>query len=542
MDSKRLLMLLLWPLLAGGSAACGGSDEPRGTEEPPDIAPEALALPAPDDDLHAFVVDEARALAARPFRAPDPGEAARLATLTYGQVRAIRFRADSALWKGEAAFEVQFFHPGGGFVDPVRIASVASGQVMPLPVDLADYDVGVELDGVDLTLPPDAGPVGFRVLHPMNDADRFDEIVSFLGASYFRLVGPGQVYGLSSRGVAVDVGGPDGEEFPAFVAFWLERPEPEARSVTFYGLLDGPSLSGAYRFDLTPGDPGTAGPGGTVMEVDATLYARRAVPRLGVAPLTSMYLHGTFRSGGVDDVRPRVHDSEGLLMETSRGEWIWRPLTNRAALQATVLRDRGPRGFGLVQRSRTFADYLDLEAQYHRRPSQWVEPLDGNWGDGGVALFEIPTASEFADNIVAYWAPDGGLAEGEERRFRYRLRTFDAELSRQSVARVARTRIGWDGLPGQADPPPRTRRRVVVDFEGGSLPDLGNDVPVEAVVSTSAGTVEDVRVQRLPDGGRRATFALIPDGDRPADMRLLLRGDEALTETWSYLWKPDDGV
>jgi glucans biosynthesis protein len=537
--------MLLWSaLLAGFVAACGGTEEPRPDVDSANPAPERVALADPGDDLHAFVVEEARARARRPWEAPDPGDAGRLATLTYGQVRAIRFRADAALWKGEAPFEVQFFHPGGGFVSPVRVASVDSGGVTPVTVDLADYDVGNELDGIDLTLPTGAAPAGFRVLHPMNDASRFDEIVSFLGASYFRLLGPGQVYGLSSRGVAIDVGGPDGEEFPAFVAFWLERPAPDAESVTFYGLLDGPSLSGAYRFDLTPGAPADATDGarGTVMEVDARLFARRDVPRLGVAPLTSMYLHGTFRSGGADDVRPRVHDSEGLLMETSRGEWIWRPLTNRASLQATVLRDRDPRGFGLVQRTRRFDAYLDLEAEYHRRPSQWVEPIGEDWGDGGVLLFEIPTASEFADNIVAYWAPDGGMAAGDERGWRYRLRTFDAGLPHEPVARVVRTRIGWDGLPGEADPPPRTRRRVVVDFEGGPLSVLGEDVVVEADVSASAGTLEDVRVLRLPGGGRRATFALVPDSNRPSDIRLLLRADRALTETWSYLWKPDDGV
>jgi glucans biosynthesis protein len=359
----------------------------------------------------------------------------------------------------------------------------------------------------------------------------------------------------------VDVAQPGGEEFPDFVEFWVERPEPGDTAVVFHGLLDGPSLAGAYHFRLVPGDPDTGR--GTLMSVDARLFARRAIGKLGVAPLTSMYLHGTFRPGGEDDVRPRVHDSEGLLVHTSRGEWIWRPLTNGTALRATSLRDVDPVGFGLAQRDREFDHYLDLETRYDRRPSQWVA-VEGEWGGGGVELIEIPTESEFNDNIVAFWAPDGGMAAGAEHRYRYHLITFDEglpdrvlppeanglddggreiptlEVEGESKGRVIRTRIGWDALPGQADPPPRSRRRVVVDFAGGDLDRIPANAEVQAVVSTTAGTLEDVRVLSLPGGGRRATFALAAQEGRPADVRLFLTaGDSTLSETWSYLWHPD---
>ena len=450
------------------------------------------------------------------------------------------------MWRGTAPFELQFFHPGGGNDLPVRVHLVEDGRSAERPFRPGDFRYGDEVQGMSLEVPPDAGYAGFRILHPMNDPDRMDEIVSFLGASYFRLLGPRQVYGLSSRGIAVGVAGPEAEEFPDFVEFWVVRPEPGDASLVFHGLLDGPSLTGAYRFDLRPGDAREGR--GTVLEVEARLFARRNIDRLGVAPLTSMYLHGTFRPGGDDDVRPRVHDSEGLLMHTSRDEWIWRPLTNRDGVQVTALRDVDPRGFGLVQRDRDFDSYLDLETRYDRRPSEWVAPL-GAWGPGGVELVEIPTDSEFADNVVAYWSPDGGMAAGEERRYRYALVTFDdrlPELERdglrvegEAAARVIRTRIGWDALPGQADPPPRSRRRILVDFQGGAMDRLAADAPVEAVAATSSGTLEDVRVLSLPGGGRRATLVLRPDDDRPADLRLHLQvGDSVLTETWSYLWTP----
>jgi glucans biosynthesis protein len=332
--------------------------------------------------------------------------------------------------------------------------------------------------------------------------------------------------------------------------------------VTLFGLLDGPSLSGAYRFDLWPGarptpddgatatDPSRSGRG-TVVAVEARLFARDDVGKLGVAPLTSMYLHGTFRPGGDDDFRPRVHDSEGLLMHTAKREWIWRPLTNRSGVRFTSLLDIDPRGYGLVQRTRDFGRFMDLEAQYHRRPSEWVA-VEGAWGRGAVELVEIPTNSEFNDNIVTYWRPDESFRAGEERRYRYRLVTFDGRLGGgprpggpiegQTLAQVTRTRIGWDALPGETDPPPRSRRRVVVDFQGVGLATLPDAVQVEAVVETFSGLASDVRVERLPDGGRRATFSLDPEEGRGADMRLYLQvADTAVTETWSYLWEfPSD--
>ncbi len=235
-------------------------------------------------------------------------------------------------------------------------------------------------------------------------------------------------------------------------------------------------------------------------------------------------------------------------MNTGKREWIWRPLTNGAGLRLTSLRDERPAGFGLVQRARDFGGYMDLEALYHRRPSQWVS-IDEPWGSGGVELLEIPTATEFNDNIVASWVPNEPFRAGEERVYRYRLITFDDRLETrevpggvvrgQTLAQVVRTRIGWDALPGQADPPPRSQRRVVLDFEGGLLTARAGEAEVVAVATTSAGEITDVLVHALPGGGRRATFVLAPDGDRGADMRVQLVIDgEVVSETWSYLWEP----
>ena len=507
------------------------------------VSPNWVADPS-GPTLFQHVTAYARSQAGARYLPPDTIVTRTVSGLTYGQYRGIRFRSEDAIWRDDAPFELQLFHPGGGNDTPVRIHLVEDGASRPLPFDASLFDYGDELDEVDTAIPPEAGYAGLRVLFPMNDAVRMDEVVSFLGASYFRLLGPGHVYGLSSRGLAVDVARPEGEEFPDFREFWLVRPEEVAKSLELYAFLDGPSVTGAYRFELTPG--GAARP--TVLAVEARLFARADVGKVGVAPLTSMYLHGTFHPGRDDDFRPRVHDSEGLLMNTGTGEWIWRPLTNGVGLRLTSLRDEGPAGFGLVQRARDFGGYMDLEALYHRRPSQWVS-IDEPWGAGGVELLEIPTTTEFNDNIVASWVPNEPFRAGQERVYRYRLITFDDRLESlgvsgaavrgQTLAQVVRTRIGWDALPGQANPPPRSQRRVVLDFEGGGLAGLSGGTEVLAIAATTAGEISDVLVHVLPGGGRRATFSLAPDGDRGADMRVQLVVDgEVVSETWSYLWEP----
>ena len=506
-----------------------------------------LGVPVTPENLFAEVSERARALAERPWSPPPASVPRPLAEMDYDAFRSIRFRPDAALWRGEALFEVQFFHPGFLYPEPVRVNEVTPDTVFPVTFEehLFQYDgPAAPLAGVAR---PNLGFAGFRVHYPVNDPDIKDEVVVFLGASYFRLLGQGHAHGLSSRGVAVNTVYESGEEFPDFREFWLVRPSAEDATLTVYALLDGPSLTGAYRFDLTPGAP-------TVMEVDAHLFAREDVARLGVAPLTSMFLYGTDGARRFDDFRPRVHDSDGLLILTGAGEWIWRPLSNGPDLRVTSHRDRGPQGFGLAQRARDFSQYLDLEARYHDRPSQWVEVGEGDWGEGGVELVEIPTTSEFNDNIVAYWRSDAPFQAGEERRYRYRLLTFDGRLERQRLAQVERSRSGWDALPGEANPPPRSQRRFVIDFMIGPYPDFDEDgsegagtvvapegSPVKAVLESSSGRVSDLRVQPLPRGkGWRATFRLEPQEGRSADMRLfLVQDDVPVSETWSYLWIPE---
>jgi glucans biosynthesis protein len=50
-----------------------------------------------------------------------------------------------------------------------------------------------------------------------------------------------------------------------------------------------------------------------------------------------------------------VHDSDGLQVHTGSDEWIWRPLSNPRRLLVTSFSTTNPKGFGLMQRDRSFS-------------------------------------------------------------------------------------------------------------------------------------------------------------------------------------------
>lgn len=474
---------------------------------------------APFDE--ATVPALAAALAGVQYRAPSRALPASLSGLGYDRYRDYRYRAERALWHGEGrGFEAQFFHRGYMFLDRVEIHVVEGGRSRPFAYapELFRFDHGVPA-------PPageDIGFAGFRLHGEVHDAGTLDEIAAFLGASYFRAVARGLGYGLSARGLALGSGDPGPEEFPVFRAFWLETPAPGAGQVVVHALLDSPSVAGAFRFAITPGDD-------TVFDVDARLYPRVALAAAGIAPLTSMYEFDAHDRARVDDPRPAVHDSDGLALLAGSGEQAWRPLRNPRTVEHSGFQDRDPRGFGLMQRKRRFDDYQDSEAGYEKRPGCWVEPLDP-WGEGEVHLVEIPTANEYADNIVAFWRPREALAPGREHRWRYRLHWSAGHDWNPSLARVVATRSGaLDRAVG---------RQYIVDFAGGSLPAADGAVRVQA--SASAGQLRDAVAYRNPGtGGWRVGFELEPGDAQAIELRLWLEGDAGrLSETWLSRWTP----
>lgn len=493
------------------------------SEAPPEQKPEAPVFSFETVDRLA------RQRAASPYNDPSPELPKSLLQLGYDEYRDIRFKADHALWRGESLFEVQFFHRGFNFTPRVNVYEVDGDNVRQLQYDPAAFDFA-KLD-VPRDLPPQTGFGGFRVHYPLHTPLYKDELIVFLGASYFRVLGRNQGYGISARGLAVDAATERGEEFPRFTDFWLVRPEPFARTLTMYALLDSESVAGAYRFDVRPGSI-------TQVEVSGKLYPRRSINKLGIAPLTSMFLFGEDPSGRrFDDFRPEVHDSDGLMMQTGRGEWLYRPLRNPKLLRVSAFLDENPRGFGLTQRDRDFEHYQDNESRFERRPSYWVEPL-GRWGKGRVELMEIPSNEEIHDNIVAFWVPDTAVEASKPISFSYLLSSFAESPRWPPGGKAIATRTGTAYIGGYGKDRGGEMRRFVIDFAGGDLADLDKTQPVKANVTASRGEVDAVTVEQLPDGRTwRVAFRLKPDGNEPAELRCFLSlYDEALTETWTYPW------
>jgi glucans biosynthesis protein len=470
---------------------------------------------------------QAARLAAAPY-APERSNLPRwLAELSYDDYRLIVFQREKALWRAdELPFQVQFFHPGGLFRETVvvREFSATHAQVVPFASEFFDYS-GLRQRG---RLPSGLRYAGFRVTHPLNRPDHFDELVSFLGASYFRALGAGQVYGISARGLAIDSGLPTPEEFPRFTEFWLGKPAPGAGSLTIYALLDGPRVAGAFEFVVHPGST-------TTMEVRAELTFRASVALPGFAPLTSMFWFGKNTDRPPGEPRPQVHDSDGLAVETADHTWWWRPLQNPTTPLATGLATTNPRRFGLVQRDRHFANYQDLEAEYHRRPSAWVEPV-GEWGAGSVHLVELPTRDEYQDNIVAFWVPAETPRPGQPIELRYRLHWAgtEAPLDEAVPGRVAATRTGTvHGRP--------LARLFWIDFAGERLARAAPDaLSAEVKLGPQANVLHKVTMKNPHDDSWRVALQVeANEPGRAIELRVQLRdGYTPVTETWIYHWVP----
>ena len=479
------------------------------------------------------VATRAKALADRPYQGPprsdDEGAVPDwLVGISYDDWRDIRFRPEEAVWRGSnSRFEAQFFHPGLFYDRTVEVHVVDAEGIRPVPFSPSLFDYG--RNDFASRVPQDLGFAGLRVHFPIKQPDYKDEVIVFLGASYFRAIGRDQAYGLSARGLAIDTALPTGEEFPWFREFWLIRPTPTARELELYALLDSPRASGAFRFVVAPGAR-------TRVEVEARLYLREAVGKLGLAPLTSMFFFGENTLQRPEDFRPEIHDSDGLLVHDGTGEWIWRPLQNPRTLEVSSFASRDPKGFGLLQRDRDFDHYQDLETRQETRASAWVTPR-GDWGPGHVELIEIPTREDIHDNIVAFWVPERQPKPGQPLSFAYGLSWYGEDSARPPGGRVIATRR--DG--GTHD----DAHRFVIDFEGGKLAALPDDTVLRGVVTATtpdgeaAELLEQVVIHNPVTQGWRLVFQIRPESGDPLELRAFLQHDEeALTETWTYRLKP----
>ncbi|XXD69690.1 glucan biosynthesis protein [Pseudomonas sp. D2-30] len=473
--------------------------------------------------LWAFSLDDvsakAQELAGQKFEAPRSNLPNEFREMKFADYQKIRFRTEKAEWADQKTpFRLSFYHQGMHFDTPVKINEITATTVDEIKYDPARFDFG------DVKFDPKAteqlGYAGFRVLYPINKADKQDEIMTMLGASYFRVIGKGQVYGLSARGMAIDTALPSGEEFPRFREFWIQRPKPTDKHLVIFALLDSPRATGAYRLTLRPGTD-------TVVDVKSRVFLRDRVNKLGIAPLTSMFLFGANQPSKVLNYRRELHDSSGLSIHAGNGEWIWRALNNPKHLAVSSFSVENPRGFGLLQRGRDFSHYEDLDDRYDKRPSAWIEPK-GDWGKGTVNLVEIPTADETNDNIVAFWSPEKLPEPGQPLDFAYRLHwTLDeASLHSPDSAWVKQTlRSTGDVKQSNLIRQPDGSVAYLVDFEGPSLQALPENAEVRSQVSVgdNAEIVENsVRYNPETKGWRLTLRLKIKDPSKATEMRAAL--------------------
>ena len=520
----RLSSLTRRELVAGAAGLAVAMAVPAiaraSTPPPPSPTPRSLVGKEIGPFDRSTVIAMAKDLSSKPFAPPPTDLPAAIANLTYDQYRAIQSSADNEIFKDEnLPFRLQFFHRGFYYKEKIDVAVVADCKAYAVPYSSDFFTAGQIVPALPQG---DIGFAGIRLLGHINDPSRFDEVAVFLGASYFRSLGRNQNYGLSARGLALKTADASGEEFPLFRAFWVETPVTDSDSVVVHALLDSQSVSGAYRFSIRPGEA-------TVMDVESTLFPRVALDKVGIAPASTMFYFDANGRENVDDWRPEVHDSNGLLMAAGSGETIWRPLANPKNLQVSAFVDAAPRGFGLMQRNRDPNDFQDLEARYETRPSLWVEPV-GDWGKGAVTLVEIPSDSEINDNIVAYWAPHDPLDAGSQYQYAYRLNWGDGPKE-DGITRVVDTRRGKALLKGESPV-----RRFVIDFKP---PDNGTTlIDPTATVTASVGTISEVVVYPNPlVNGWRMTFKLDPGSATSVELRAVMALDDARpVETWLYRW------
>lgn len=508
---------VLWGVTAGMIGRAAAAQEPGSPAA-------AFAKVRQYADVRALAERIAKESFQDPPRVPE-----RFAKLDYQGYYSIRSAREARLWSGaDMPFEVGLFHAGGLFQYPVRIFEITDRETHAIGFDPGRFTYGdVRPTGDEESA---LGYAGFRLYDRLN-WDR--DVASFLGASYFRAVGGELQYGLSARGLAIDTTRFGSEEFPMFRAFWLQRPKPDEGSVTVLALLDSASTAGAYRFVIHPGRT-------TVIDVDTAIFPRTRLDGAGIAPITSMYLHGENDYRRRDDFRPEVHDSDGLSMLTGTGEWIWRPLRHPTGPQFSAFSDVNPRGFGLQQRDRLFENYQDDRIFYERRPNLWIEPR-GDWGKGRIELVELPASDETSDNVVAYWRPEEPPQPERPAEIGYRMHWGTVMPDRlPAPARALATRVGVAGTPeGARD---RRNRNFVIDFAGGDLLMLDPLAPVRPVITSNRGKIARPAAHySQPTGQWRASFELLPEGADVVDLRVFLehRGG-ALSETWTYQWHADD--
>ena len=483
-------------------------------------ATRALAQAGGDAFDPASVAAAARALAKKPYQAPASGDLPdAYAKLSYEQYVGLRRKPGTALWQNEAVgFAVEPLHRGFVFNAPIHLNVIENGVARQLM-----YDPGAFEFPPDGPKPPkdDIGFSGFRILQTRENGETA-EIAIFQGFSFFRALAPGQNLGAVARALAVRTADANGEELPVFRSVWIEKPTLAGNALVIHALLDSESLAGAFRFTLRPGEA-------AIIDTECALFPRVVVENFGLAAMQASALHSPLEHARFDDLRPEVAEVSGLQMLTGKGEWLWRPVSNRENLQISLFSDENPKGFGLMQRRRKFEQFADFDQHWELRPSLWIEPID-DWGAGALQLIEIPSESEANDNIVAFWRPKQPLTPGTEQSFAYRQFWCWAPPVRPPLATAALARSGKAGK----------RRRFIVEFAGDILVDLQRTADIKPMLTAGPGAIAAMRGFLSRENKTfHVVFELDPGAEPLCEIRLALEsGGKPLSETWLYRWTP----
>ncbi|MDA8745374.1 glucan biosynthesis protein [Rubripirellula amarantea] len=465
------------------------------------------------DDLDSLVTK----LAGMPYQ-PLPPLPESLAQLTYEDYLKISYRHPKATWwGGETPFWIETFHRGFVQRDRVELFALEDNVNRWIPFSANDFEY--DLPGIDPTFAADAGHAGIKIAARFPEGEA-QEVLTFLGSSYFRARSQFAVYGTSARGLAVDIALNRDEEFPQFRSFWVVKPKAKDKSLTIFALLDSPSVAGAYEFTVEPGAAATD------MSVKARLHFRKSVEKLGLAPLTSMWMWGDGLEGPPKDLRPSVHDSDGLLIDSEDQGWVWRPFARQPYPSVSQMNFGKINGFGVMQRNTAFFHFDDHNAQYHRRPSVFVRPKVG-WEQGTIELLELPGAHEGIDNIGAYWIPSQLPKAGDRLDLEYELSFFggshpdETEVGQATAFTLER---GKDGI------------EMEIRFHGGSLADIDPDDDIEFEIRTIRGEVDKPSITKTETGDWLVGVKLKPSQQAPMELRLgITHLGERVTESFVYL-------
>ena len=485
------------------------------------LAPPALVFAqSPSESTpfsHDAVLARARDLAKSAFKAPRGPLPDAFANLDFKQYSAIHRLPSAELWASDKlGFALDPLQRGFLFTMPVDLFVVENGEARRVAYDRAAYDFG------GLQVPPDVGDIGFsgvRILRA-SGGEGLQDLAILQGATFLRALARGQSLGVTTRGLAIHTGDAQGEEFPVFRAFWIEKPAPAAEMLVIHALLDSNSVTGAYLLTIHAGEM-------TIIDAEATIFARANLDGLGIATASGAYLFGPLDRKRPDDARVAVYEIDGLQMLTGANEWLWRPAANRDTLQISSFVDKNPRGFGLLQRDRSFEDFGDDDAHWEKRPSLWIEPI-GDWGEGEVRLLEIPSDSETNDNVIAQWRPKASTQAGESLSFAYRQFWCWSPPARPQTSACTLSRVGKLG----------TLRRFVVEFVGDVFADPAKAAQTSAKIDANPGKIVSNRVFVFADRRMlRVVFDLDPGSETVSELRLvLMAGGQPASETWLYRW------